>query len=924
MAGSMALKGVVDDLKQDFKKTLPMKVALMRSHLRNSGAGIHSLKYLEGMAHNLSGSAGSYGFSKVSECASALEDACRQMKEGEIDFSGERLAGYIDDIEESIDRPATGLKISDLEAVSRTDLNAVHTENTGRRHKIILVDDNRDIAESVCAHLKLIDCDCIWLSDPGELKDMMQVRPDLVIMDIRFPDDENLGLSIIETLKRDDLIPCPVIFLSRKDDFETRLKAVQIGCSAYFMKPFSPVELLNAVQDAVCAQNQKPFHVLIVDDEPEFTKLAGRFLSIAGMTHDAVHDPTLALQAIEKTRPDVVLLDVNMPKCRGFDLAKVIRQDHRYTHIPILFLTSADSNEKKVEAERVFADGFHSKGGDPRHLVEAVKSRAIRARESSALYQRLRKSESHFRNVAENAGDAILSVDSRGRVILWSGGAKRIFGYSESEMLGEMMTDIIPHKMRQAHLEGFNKACLEDEYMPYCGTVNVKALHKDGTEFPIEMTLSRNGEGDGLYFTAIVRDVTARLQSEQALRESEQRFRDIAETASDWFWEMGPDFRFTFDSSNYEPRINMGIGSPIGRTRMGYAGIDLNKLDEVARQNWLDHQADLEAHRPFKDFEYEIVNSTGTRMVLRVNGIPFFDGDKKFMGYRGAVSDVTELKLAESQLKAKVEGATRELHEKSKRLEEALEKEKELNLLQRQFVSMASHEFRTPLSIIDGTAQRIQRSLDKKPKEYIEEKVEKIRKSVTRLTGLIESTLSADKLESGKTSFSRNDINISELLEGVCDGQRDILPDHAINVTCHDRNLVSFVDESLVEQVFTNLLSNAVKYSPNGGAVDVLISSEGAWIEIVFRDYGVGIPADELGNLFQRFYRSRTSAGIVGTGLGLYLVKQFIELHEGKISVQSEEGKGSTFIVRLPRVKNEDIPYKTETGDMYHGYHSMH
>ena len=234
-------------------------------------------------------------------------------------------------------------------------------------------------------------------------------------------------------------------------------------------------------------------------------------------------------------------------------------------------------------------------------------------------------------------------------------------------------------------------------------------------------------------------------------------------------------------------------------------------------------------------------------------------------------------------------------------LEIALQKERELSSLQRQFVAMVSHEFRTPLAIIDGNAQRLERRKVPVTEEKISGTVAKIRTSVVRLTELMESILSSASLEEGKIQCRPADCDIETLLRQVCASYRGLNAAHRIFDELDGLPPTISADEKLLRQIFSNLLSNAFKYAPEGTSVwvngrigdhdDVVIS---------VRDEGVGIPEHEQEELFQRFFRASTSTGIPGTGIGLHLVKHLVEMHGGDIDVDSSPGQGSTFSVRLP------------------------
>ena len=233
-------------------------------------------------------------------------------------------------------------------------------------------------------------------------------------------------------------------------------------------------------------------------------------------------------------------------------------------------------------------------------------------------------------------------------------------------------------------------------------------------------------------------------------------------------------------------------------------------------------------------------------------------------------------------------------------LEDALSNEKAINETQRQFVSLVSHEFRTPLAIIDGQAQRTIRRIDKMSKEDIKTSMEKCRSSVARLIGLIESVLSSSRLEAGAIAFNPGPCGLTELLADVAKGQEGIDVSHKIVLDIEALPDQVVADEKLMRQVFTNLLSNAVKYSPGASTVWVDGHLDGSHVVVAVRDEGVGIPEDELSKLFKRFFRASTASGIAGTGIGLHLIKQLIEMHRGEILVTSIAEQGTTFTVRFP------------------------
>jgi two-component system OmpR family sensor kinase len=236
-------------------------------------------------------------------------------------------------------------------------------------------------------------------------------------------------------------------------------------------------------------------------------------------------------------------------------------------------------------------------------------------------------------------------------------------------------------------------------------------------------------------------------------------------------------------------------------------------------------------------------------------------------------------------------------------LEEQLAQEQRLALLQRNFVSMASHEFRTPLTIIDGHARRLSKMKDSISAGQIDERAGKIRAAVLRVTHLIDNLLNSARVVDGGSElyFQPAEMDVAALLHEVCQLHREMVPSaQIVEQFTPTAPLPVTGDAKLLFQVFSNLLSNAVKYSPAGGAIEVDATVTGDSVLVTVLDHGIGIPAADLSRLFERYHRGSNVSGIVGTGVGLYLVKIAIELHGGRIEVQSKEGGGSRFTVTLP------------------------
>ncbi len=281
--------------------------------------------------------------------------------------------------------------------------------------------------------------------------------------------------------------------------------------------------------------------------------------------------------------------------------------------------------------------------------------------------------------------------------------------------------------------------------------------------------------------------------------------------------------------------------------------------------------------------QHEFVIDSGK--VLRMTAVPLPGGQGTII----STSDITELTLQKAELDYRRQEAER-----------ALESEQETNALQKQFISMVSHEFRTPLTIVDGNAQILERRGDKLASEEIKRRLHTIRSAVSRLVNMMEAVLSSSLLRTGKLELDYEVFDLKELIEMLCDEQRGLSRDHSIFCDVQPCLQSVFLDKKVVTLVLSNLIANAVKYTRVEPNIKITGKQTGNEIVICISDNGVGIPENEIIHIFDRFYRATTSEGIQGTGIGLSLVKELIQLHDGAIYVESKIGKGTSFEVRLP------------------------
>lgn len=260
----------------------------------------------------------------------------------------------------------------------------------------------------------------------------------------------------------------------------------------------------------------------------------------------------------------------------------------------------------------------------------------------------------------------------------------------------------------------------------------------------------------------------------------------------------------------------------------------------------------------------------------------------------------SELKILNEQLEKKVEERTADLTQSQIELKDALNKEKELNEIKSRFVSMASHEFRTPLSTILSSSSLIQKYRNEDQQSNREKHIERIKDSVRHLNSLLEDFLSMGKLEENKVLVSYENCNIRNLFYQVFE-EMEVLkkPGQKIECSYHAREHGE-TDKLLLKGILVNLIGNAIKFSPENESILLSCSEMDGKLMVKVADKGIGIPAEDMDKLFGTFFRSKNAFNIQGTGLGLHIVKRYIDLLNGTIEIKSELNKGTTAIITIP------------------------
>lgn len=273
------------------------------------------------------------------------------------------------------------------------------------------------------------------------------------------------------------------------------------------------------------------------------------------------------------------------------------------------------------------------------------------------------------------------------------------------------------------------------------------------------------------------------------------------------------------------------------------------------------------------------------------------------------VADQFSIAIDRSESIERVMIANHALMERSSQLKEALKQEKEMRQMQNEFVAMVSHEFKTPLQIIDSTREVLDRKLKKISieDESVTKSFDKIKVAIQRLNGLIQSTLNLAKMESGenKIKLERNVFDLKKFVADIIEKNKDLAIKKNIKLLVNLEGLPTEFngDSRLLDHAFTNIISNAIKYSRDNTSVKVMSKSNDQKVLLKVVDQGIGIPKEDIKNIGQKFFRAKNTHEVAGTGIGIYLTKNFIELHKGSLKVDSELNVGTSILVQLPIIK---------------------
>ncbi|MBE7172920.1 MAG: PAS domain S-box protein [Williamsia sp.] len=551
------------------------------------------------------------------------------------------------------------------------------------------------------------------------------------------------------------------------------------------------------------------------------------------------------------------------------------------------------------------------------------------------------KADQQFEALFNHASMGIIIVDQTGDIILANDFAYKQFGYKTDELTGKRIELLIPARFHRKHLDHRKHYQAHLKNRPMGVGMDLYAIRKDSTEFPVEISLGHYEIEGNTYVMAFVSDITLRKEQEKAIlhlnAELEIKVSERTHSLKETLEKLELQFQQTQakdselrKANSYLSNILDHAGAMIivadrdgiiklfnraAEENLGYKAHEvIDKTDAILFDNEYESEKGLpgqtnsiyEWHlspkgaRPHsnqqRESELTFVRKDGSRFPVSISFSALSDVAGTVSGYMVIAVDITERRKTEKEML------------------QALEREKELGELKSRFVSMASHEFRTPLSTILSSVFLLSKYVETEDQPKREKHIDRIISSVNMLSDILNDFLSIGKIEEGKIQVRWSEFDLPVFMEAIFTETRGMLKAGQEISYIHQGISEVTLDPSLVKHIMLNLLSNAVKFSPPQSLIEVSTAVTGAQVLISIKDHGMGISKEDLLHLFERFFRGTNVSNIQGTGLGLHIVAKYAELMNGHVQCSSELEKGTEFIVTFNRIVNdeEDIAYRRQ------------
>lgn len=504
----------------------------------------------------------------------------------------------------------------------------------------------------------------------------------------------------------------------------------------------------------------------------------------------------------------------------------------------------------------------------------------------------MEKESDIYKLLFENAGQGMIVTNEKGIIELVNPISLKMFGYTEQELIGQTIELLVPKGHRETHYKHRSKYNKNPVDRRMGGNMDLLAQRKDGSVFSVEIGLNHCCIEDDLKVVAIVTDITERVNAQNTLKklntqlEEKVTTRTVELEKSQKLYNLisrnfprgiinvfDQDLNYIFAEGQELDKIGLNSKALIGKSYTTRFGPQLSVT--------IKEKLNIVFKGAGTSFEFEDGNE-----FYVVNAVPLKGAGGIVDQILVIEKNITDSKIAEQEMVKN------------------LEKERELNELKSRFVSMASHEFRTPLSTILSSATLAGKYENTDQQEKRAKHLDRIKSSVKNLTSILNDFLSIDKLEDGKVEVKRSEFLIVELMTEAIEEMGTYLKKNqyiTFKTNIVDDQQVNS-DRNVIKNISINLLSNASKYSAEGEEILVELKTTDKGIKITFKDNGIGIPEVEQKQLFNRFFRAGNVTNIEGTGLGLNIVKKYLTLVNGDISFQSKEHEGTAFTVEIPNI----------------------
>ncbi len=498
-----------------------------------------------------------------------------------------------------------------------------------------------------------------------------------------------------------------------------------------------------------------------------------------------------------------------------------------------------------------------------------------------ALYLRLRSerracrlAEGRASAILDAAVDGVVTIDENGLIEAFNSGAERVFGYAAAEVLGRNVKVLMPEPYRSDH-DGYLAAYKATGRARIIGIGReVMGLRKDGSTFPMDLAVGESRVAGKRVFAGICRDITARKEAEQRLRDSEERFRLIIDNVRDYAISW-------LDLHGRIVSWNEGAGRLYGWNADHVVGKSAEILypaedrDEAAKA--------LQAVRDNGRYEGEgwRIRKDGSRFWAHAVVTPLWDDDGRLRGYVRVSQDITERRQAELAQRAAREDAERANRAKSR------------------FLAAASHDLRQPVQALVFFTSALEGQVGERAKPLLAE----LQGSLEAMNELLDALLDVSRLDAGVVTPEDSNVGLSPLLERLVAELAPQAAEKNLRVKVLPTSAIVRTDGQLFARIIRNLLSNAVKYTPSGRIL-VGCRRQGRRIRVEVWDTGIGMAAEHLDDIFQEFYQIENASRdrSQGLGLGLAIVQRLARLLNCHVGVRSQPGKGSVFSVDAPVV----------------------